>query len=189
MQAKGIDPSASPRRGGRRGPTRSPGDRVPRAATGSKFIKLVPIREFARCSLILIQIGLVTMLLSRLFERTIPIGRPRVIDARGSLHTFGVAGIQRGHPAARSGPPLETRCASPIFRQSLYGWRANYREGSLYDLIDLLVVNLKPRGVLDRLLNGSSLCSVVFINTILCHEPAERGPSLRLIGPALRSCS
>jgi cyclopropane-fatty-acyl-phospholipid synthase len=99
------------------------------------------------------------MLLSRLFERTITIGRLRVIDAGGSLYTFGASG----------GPSVTIRLHDPALhwklavRPSLYFGEAfmdgklTVEEGSLYDLIDLLVVNLEamPAGLLARLLNGS----------------------------------
>ena len=99
------------------------------------------------------------MLLSRLFERTITIGRLRVIDAGGSLHTFDGSG----------GPSVTIRLHDPalhwklVVRPRLYFGEAfmdgslTIEEGSLYDLIDLLAVNLEamPAGLPARLLNGS----------------------------------
>jgi cyclopropane-fatty-acyl-phospholipid synthase len=99
------------------------------------------------------------MLLSRLFERTITIGRLRVIDAGGSLHTFGESG----------GPSVTIRLHDPAlhwklavrprlyFGEAFMDGKLTVEEGSLYDLIDLLAVNLEamPAGLLSRLLNGS----------------------------------
>src|SRR5947209_15208513 len=99
------------------------------------------------------------MLLSRLFERIITIGRLRVIDADGSLHIFEGSG----------GPRVTIRLHDPSLhwklavRPRLYFGEAymdgalTIEEGSLYDLIDLFAVNLEamPAGLLARLLNGS----------------------------------
>jgi cyclopropane-fatty-acyl-phospholipid synthase len=99
------------------------------------------------------------MLLSRLFERTITIGRLRVIDAGGSLHTFGGSG----------GPSVTIRLHDPAlhwklaarprlyFGEAFMDGKLTVEEGSLYDLIDLLAVNIEamPAGLLSRLLNGS----------------------------------
>ena len=100
------------------------------------------------------------MLLSRLLERAITIGRLRVIDAGGSLHTFGGSG----------GPSVTIRLRDPALhwklavRPRLYFGEAymdatlTIEEGSLYDLVDLLAVNLEamPAGLTARLLNGSA---------------------------------
>jgi cyclopropane-fatty-acyl-phospholipid synthase len=99
------------------------------------------------------------MLLSRLFERIITIGRLRLVDAGGALHTF------EGSP----GTSVTIRLRDPalhwklVARPRLYFGEAfmegtlTIEEGSLYDLIDLLAVNLEamPDGLLARLLNGS----------------------------------
>ena len=99
------------------------------------------------------------MLLSRLFERIITIGRLRVIDAGGSLHTFDGSG----------GPSVTIRLHDPAlhwklavrprlyFGEAYMDGKLTIEEGSLYDLIDLLAVNLEamPAGLLARLLNGS----------------------------------
>ncbi|MBV8504403.1 MAG: class I SAM-dependent methyltransferase [Alphaproteobacteria bacterium] len=99
------------------------------------------------------------MLLSRLFERTITIGRLRVIDAGESLHTFGGSG----------GPSVTIRLHDPAlhwklavrprlyFGEAYMDGKLTIEEGSLYNLIDLFAVNLEamPAGLLARLLNGS----------------------------------
>jgi cyclopropane-fatty-acyl-phospholipid synthase len=99
------------------------------------------------------------MLLSRLFERFVTIGRLRVIDAGGSLHTF----------EGSDGPSVTIRLHDPalhwklVARPRLYFGEAfmdgkmTVEEGSLYDLVDLLAVNLEamPAGFTARLLNGS----------------------------------
>ena len=99
------------------------------------------------------------MLLSRLLERIITIGRLRVIDAGGALHTFqgsrGTSATIRLHD-----PALHWKL---VVRPRLYLGEAfmdgtlMIEEGSLYDLIDLFAVNLEamPEGLLQRLLNGS----------------------------------
>ena len=99
------------------------------------------------------------MLLSRLFERIITVGRLRVLDAGGTLHTFD------GSPGARvtirlHDPALHWKL---LVRPRLYLGEAfmdgtlTVEEGSLYDLIDLLAVNLEalPGGLLAHVLNGS----------------------------------
>ena len=99
------------------------------------------------------------MLLTRLFERTITVGRLRITDASGRTHTISAA----------PGPSVAIRLRDPalhwklVVRPRLYLPEAfmdgtlNIEEGSLYDLIDLLVLNLEamPEGVLSQLLNGS----------------------------------
>jgi cyclopropane-fatty-acyl-phospholipid synthase len=99
------------------------------------------------------------MLLSRLFERTITIGRLRVIDAGGSLHTFdGSAGksvtIRLHDPALHWKLAVRPRL---YFGEAFMDGKLTIEEGSLYDLIDLLTVNLEamPAGLTARLLNGS----------------------------------
>ena len=99
------------------------------------------------------------MLLSRLFERTITIGRLRVIDAGGSLHTFdGSAGpsvtIRLHDPALHWKLAVRPRL---YFGEAFMDGKLTIEEGNLYDLIDLLAVNLEamPAGLTARLLNGS----------------------------------
>jgi cyclopropane-fatty-acyl-phospholipid synthase len=99
------------------------------------------------------------MLLSRLFERTITIGRLRVIDAGGSLHTFGEPGrpsvtIRLHDPALHWKLAVRPRL---YFGEAFMDGKLTVEEGSLYDLIDLLTVNLEamPAGLTARLLNGS----------------------------------
>jgi cyclopropane-fatty-acyl-phospholipid synthase len=99
------------------------------------------------------------MLLSRLFERIITVGRLRVLDADGRFHTFdgapGASVTIRLHD-----PALHWKL---VARPRLYLGEAfvdgtlTVEEGSLYDLIDLLAANLAamPEGPLARLLNGS----------------------------------
>src|SRR5712691_5358469 len=99
------------------------------------------------------------MLLSRLFERIITIGRLCVLDAGGTFHTFD------GSPGASvtirlHDPALHWKL---LVRPRLYLGEAfmegtlTVEEGSLYDLIDLLAVNLEamPKGLLGSVLNGS----------------------------------
>jgi cyclopropane-fatty-acyl-phospholipid synthase len=99
------------------------------------------------------------MLLSRLFERIVTIGRLDLIDAGGSAHRF----------AGSPGPAVTIRLHDPalhrklLVRPRLYLPEAfvdgtlTIEEGSLYDLIDLLARNLDvlPAGLPARLLNGS----------------------------------
>jgi cyclopropane-fatty-acyl-phospholipid synthase len=99
------------------------------------------------------------MLLARLFERIITRGRLRVVDAGGALHDF----------AGAPGPSAAIRLTDPalhrklIIRPRLYLPEAfvdgtlTIEEGGLYDLIDLLQLNLDAMsdGPLARLLNGS----------------------------------
>ena len=99
------------------------------------------------------------MLLSRLLERIITIGRLRVIDAGGSLHTFDGSGGKsvtiRLHDRA-----LHWKLAVRprlYFGEAFMDGKLTIEEGNLYDLIDLLAVNLEamPAGLTARLLNGS----------------------------------
>jgi cyclopropane-fatty-acyl-phospholipid synthase len=98
------------------------------------------------------------MLLSRLLERIITIGRLRVIDAGGSLHTFDGPG----------GPSVTIRLHDPAlhwklaarprlyFGEAFMDGKLTIEEGSLYDLVDLFAVNLEalPAGLTSQLLNG-----------------------------------
>ena len=99
------------------------------------------------------------MLLARLFERIIAVGRLRVVDAGGRSHTF--AGSPGASVAIRlNDPALHWKL---LVRPRLYLPEAfvdgtlTIEEGSLYDLIDLLAINLDalPEGLLGHLLNGS----------------------------------
>jgi cyclopropane-fatty-acyl-phospholipid synthase len=99
------------------------------------------------------------MLLSRLLERIITIGRLRVIDAGGALHAFnGSAGksvtIRLHDPALHWKLVARPRL---YFGEAFMDGTLTVEEGSLYDLIDLLAVNLEamPAGLPARLLNGS----------------------------------
>ena len=99
------------------------------------------------------------MLLASLFERIITTGRLRLVDADGGIHEFvgrpGPSAAIRLHDAA-----LHRKL---ILRPRLYLPEAfvegtlTLEEGSLYDLVDLLQLNLEAMsdGVLSRLLNGS----------------------------------
>ncbi|HEY3908439.1 MAG TPA: cyclopropane-fatty-acyl-phospholipid synthase family protein [Stellaceae bacterium] len=99
------------------------------------------------------------MLLARFFERVITTGRLRIIDAGGASHR--VAGAPGPSVAIR----LHDRALhwKLVARPRLYLPEAfvdgslTIEEGSLYELVDLLALNLEvlPDGVLSRLLNGS----------------------------------
>jgi cyclopropane-fatty-acyl-phospholipid synthase len=99
------------------------------------------------------------MLLARLFERIVTIGRLRVVDAGGTAHSF----------AGEPGPEVTIRLRDPALHWKLL-WRPRLylpeafvdgtltiEEGTLYDLVDLLTRNLEalPQGLLARLLDGS----------------------------------
>jgi cyclopropane-fatty-acyl-phospholipid synthase len=114
------------------------------------------------------------LLLSRLFERIITIGRLRVLDAGGRFHTFD------GSPGASvtirlHDPALHWKL---LVRPRLYLGEAfmdgtlTVEEGSLYDLVDLLAVNLEamPEGLLARLLNGS----VTLLRRVHQYNPLPR---------------
>src|ERR1700737_929170 len=99
------------------------------------------------------------MLLSRLFERIITIGRLRVIDAGGSLHAFdGSSGPRvtiRLHDSA-----LHWKLAVRprlYFGEAFMDGKLTMRDASFYDLIELPAVHLEamPAGLAARLLNGS----------------------------------
>jgi cyclopropane-fatty-acyl-phospholipid synthase len=99
------------------------------------------------------------MLLSRLLERMVTIGRLRVIDAGGALHNFqgspGPAVTIRLHdPALHWKLALRPRLA---FGEAFTDGTLTIEEGTLYDLVDLYAVNLDalPGGFLAALLNGS----------------------------------
>jgi cyclopropane-fatty-acyl-phospholipid synthase len=114
------------------------------------------------------------MLLSRLLERIITIGRLRLVDAGGALHTFN------GSP----GRSVTIRLHDPALHWKLVAKPRLYlgeafvdetltiEEGSLYDLIDLLAVNLEamPEGILARRLNGS----VTLLRRVHQYNPLPR---------------
>ena len=99
------------------------------------------------------------MLLTRLCERLITMGRLRVVDARGRSNVFeGSAGasvaIRLHDPALHWKLLIRPRLFLP---EAYTDGTLTIEEGSLYDLIDLLATNLDslPEGFLGRLLNGS----------------------------------
>jgi cyclopropane-fatty-acyl-phospholipid synthase len=103
--------------------------------------------------------GFVAMLLARIFEGLITVGRLRVIDAHGRLHVFEAApgpsvAIRLNDPALHRQLLLRPRLYLP---EAFMDGRLTIEEGSLYDLIDLLCTNIEalPRGFLSDLLNGS----------------------------------
>src|SRR5215471_10875136 len=100
------------------------------------------------------------MLLARLLRRVITIGRLRLIDAGGALHTFegspaGKVTIRLHDPALHWKLLVRPRLYLP---EAFMDGALTIEEGSLYDLIDLLAVNLEapPKDVFGRLLNGSA---------------------------------
>jgi cyclopropane-fatty-acyl-phospholipid synthase len=114
------------------------------------------------------------MLLAHLLRRLVTIGRLRVIDADGGRHEF--AGRPGGNVTIRLHDKAVQRRL--VLRPRLYLPEAfmegslTIEEGDLYDLIDLLAVNLEamPRGVLERLLNGST----TLLRRIHQYNPASR---------------
>ena len=127
------------------------------------------------------------MLLSRLFERTITIGRLRVIDAGGSLYTFdGSAGpsvtIRLHDPALHWKLAVRPRL---YFGEAFMDGKLTVEEGSLYDLIDLLAVNLEamPAGLPALLLNGS----VTLFRRIHQYNPLPRARLWIRLSTALSS--
>jgi cyclopropane-fatty-acyl-phospholipid synthase len=98
------------------------------------------------------------MLLSRLLERIITIGRLRVIDAGGGLHTFDRSAGKRVTVRLHD-PALHWKLAARprlYFGEAFMDGKLTIEEGSLYDLVELLAVNLEamPAGLPARLLNG-----------------------------------
>jgi cyclopropane-fatty-acyl-phospholipid synthase len=99
------------------------------------------------------------MLLARLLERVITIGRLRLVDAGGTLHAF------EGSPGSSVTIRLHDRALhwKLVARPRLYLGEAfmdgtlTIEEGNLYDLLDILAINLEalPEGLPARLLNGS----------------------------------
>jgi cyclopropane-fatty-acyl-phospholipid synthase len=114
------------------------------------------------------------MLLARILERVISLGRLRVIDAGGKPHTFsGAPGrnvtIRLHDPALHWKLILRPRLYMP---EALMDGTLTIEEGDLYDLIDLLAVNLEalPRGLLAYLLNGSA----TLLRRVHQYNPARR---------------
>src|SRR5215470_13967504 len=113
------------------------------------------------------------MLLARIFERVISVGRLRVIDARGKSHAFN--GSPGGNVTVRLHDP--TLHWKLILRPRLYLLEAlmdetlTIEEGKVYDLLDLLAVNIEalPRGLLASLLNGSAT-----LRRVHQYNPARR---------------
>jgi cyclopropane-fatty-acyl-phospholipid synthase len=114
------------------------------------------------------------MLLARILEHIITVGRLRVVDAVGTTHTFdgspgGEATIRLHDPALHWKLILQPRLYLP---EAFMNGALTIEEGSLYDLIDLLAVNLEalPKGLLARLLNGST----TLLRRIHQYNPAPR---------------
>src|SRR5271156_1853454 len=99
------------------------------------------------------------MLLSRLFERIITIGGLWVIDAGGSLHTFDGSGGPRVTIRLHDSALHWKLAVRPrlYFGEAYMDGKLTIEEGSLYDFIDLLTVNLEamPAGLPARLLTRS----------------------------------
>ena len=100
------------------------------------------------------------MLLAPFFRRVITIGRLRVIDASGALHTFeglpgGCVTIRLHDSALHWKLVVRPRLYLP---EAYMDGTLTIEEGNLFDLIDLLAVNLAamPGGLLAYLLNGSA---------------------------------
>src|ERR1700747_2150242 len=99
------------------------------------------------------------MLLTRLFERLITTGHLRVVDARGRSNVFeGSAGANvavRFHdPSLHWKLLVRPRLFLP---ETYMDGTLTIEEGSLYDLIDQLAVNLEalPEGLFAHFVNGS----------------------------------
>ena len=114
------------------------------------------------------------MLLTRLFEQIITVGRLRFTDANGRSHNI----------AAAPGPSVAIRLHDPalhwklVVRPRLYLPEAfmdgtlTIEEGSLYDLLDLFALNLEalPDGVMSGVLNGT----FSFLRRIHQYNPLSR---------------
>jgi cyclopropane-fatty-acyl-phospholipid synthase len=114
------------------------------------------------------------MLAAQLFRRVIKIGRLGIIDAGGAFHTFqgspGPAVVIRLHdPALHWRFVVRPRLHLP---EAYMNGTLTVEEGSLYDLIDLLALNIDalPEGQLSRLLNGSG----VWLRRIHQYNPIPR---------------
>jgi cyclopropane-fatty-acyl-phospholipid synthase len=114
------------------------------------------------------------MLLARLFERIITVGRLRLTDAGGISHNIV------GAPGPSVAIRLHDRALhwKLVARPRLYLPEAfvdgtlTLEEGSLYDLVDLLALNIEalPDGALSRLLNGS----VTLLRRVHQYNPMSR---------------
>ncbi len=114
------------------------------------------------------------MLLARLFDRVISIGRLRITDAGGASHLIvGAPGpsvaIRLHDPALRWKLLVRPRLHLP---EAYVDGTLTIEEGGLYDLIDLLELNLEalPEGALSRVLNGSS----TFLRRVHQYNPLSR---------------
>jgi cyclopropane-fatty-acyl-phospholipid synthase len=115
------------------------------------------------------------MLLARLFERLITIGRLRLVDAAGRVHLFTgtaagpTAAIRLRDPALHWKLVLRPRLYLP---QAYMDGTLAIEEGSLYDLIDLLAANIEalPGGFLARRLEGAS----TFLRRFHQYNPVSR---------------
>ena len=100
------------------------------------------------------------MLLARLFERIVTKGRLRVIDAHGREHSFegspgGEVAIRLRDPALHWKLLARPRLCLP---EAFVDGTLTIEQGKLYDLLDLLAVNLEslPSGPLKSFLYGST---------------------------------
>src|SRR5262252_1399903 len=114
------------------------------------------------------------MLLVRILKRILSLGRLRIVDASGAAYT--IEGSPGGNVTIRlHDPALHWKL---IFRPRLYLPEAyidgalTIEEGNLYDLIDLLAVNVNalPKGLLAHLLNGSA----TLLRRLHQYNPAPR---------------
>ena len=114
------------------------------------------------------------MLLGKILKRILSLGQLRIVDARGAAHT--IEGSPGGNVTIRlHDPALHWKL---IFRPRLYLPEAymdgalTIEEGNLYDLIDLLAVNVDalPKGVVAHLLNGSA----TLLRRLHQYNPAPR---------------
>jgi cyclopropane-fatty-acyl-phospholipid synthase len=100
------------------------------------------------------------MMLARVLDRIVTVGRLRLVDADGALHTFegspgGSVRIRLRHPVLYWKLLLRPRLYLP---EAFVDGTLTIEEGDLYELIDLLTVNLEalPEGLVRYLLNGSA---------------------------------
>src|SRR2546423_15604165 len=100
------------------------------------------------------------MLLAHLFKRIIRVGRLQVIDAEGKPLNFvgspGASVVIRLHdPALHWKLLVRPRLFLP---EAYVDGTLTIEEGSLYDLIDLIIANLEllPAGFLARHVNGAA---------------------------------
>src|ERR1700752_1034836 len=114
------------------------------------------------------------MLLTRLAERLITIGRRRIVDARGRSDVFeGSAGasvaVRLHDPTLHWKLLIRPRLFLP---EAYMDGTLTIEEGSLYDLIDLLATNLEglPEGFLRRFLYDS----LAPLRRLHQHNPVSR---------------